>query len=282
MSIYAIGDIHGCYSTLKRLLDHIAFDPQKDTLWFVGDLVARGTQSLEVLCFIKELGDSAQCVLGNHDVTLLRIIEGFAPAPSNGTLDAIINYSDRDELIDWLRHRPLMILDPTRQLAIVHAGLLPYWSLTTAKKQAEKTEIKLCSNDLSEYRDFIRDIHSRIPDHWSKSMDERTQCYATLNVLTRIRYCDSTGTMRLEYSEPPGKQPAGLKPWFEWEHQRDTSYTLIIGHWASLGFFKMPGLVGVDTGCVWKEWGGELTAYRLDRGREKRFSIASESFAARP
>ncbi len=272
MSIYAVGDVQGCFDALTKLLKHIAFNPQNDEVWFVGDLVNRGEQSLEVLRFIKGLNNSARCVLGNHDIFLLRIAAGLVEPPKDGSLNAVLESPDCAELINWLRHRPLMLLDNTRKLAIIHAGLIPAWNLTTAKSLAEKIERKLQSHNVSEYRAFLAGINSITPDRWQSSMNEETQQYAALNALTRLRYCDKNGTMALAHKEPPGKQPPQLKPWFEWKHYRGNSFTVVIGHWASLGFIRQPGVIAIDTGCVWKQWSGTLTAYRLDHGREKRFS----------
>lgn len=273
MSIYAVGDVQGCCDALKKLLEHIAFDPSRDEIWLAGDLVNRGDQSLEVLRFVKNLGNSARCVLGNHDIFLLRIAAGMAAAPRDGSLDAVVESSDCDELIEWLRHRPLMLMDNARKLAVVHAGLIPEWSLTLAKSQAEKIECRLRSGNVLEYHDFLAGIDTSAPNSWQPSTSEETQLYAALNALTRLRYCDKSGTMALLHKGPPGQQPPHLKPWFEWENGRDSRFTVVIGHWASLGFVCRPGLVAIDTGCVWKHWGSALTAYRLDRGREKRFSV---------
>lgn len=276
MSVYAIGDLQGCCKPFESLLEKINFDTAKDLLYLVGDLVNRGGQSLETLHLIQSLGDSVRCVLGNHDIFLLRIAAGFDQRPASGVLDKLLDSPHFPKLIDWLYQQPLMVIDEEHQLVVVHAGLLPEWDFARAKQLADDIEKHL--SHPAYRRVFLKGINSKLPDHWNAQMDQRTQRYAALNVMTRIRFCDKNSKMFLDYKGAPGTQAQDLKPWFEWPHQRDSNYTVVFGHWASLGFVSKPGLLALDTGCV---WGRELTAYRLDSGSEKRFSVACQGHVAR-
>ena len=267
MSLYAIGDVQGCFNALEKLLNHIDFDPDKDELWFTGDLVNRGPQSLETLHYVRQLGDKARCVLGNHDIYLLKVLSGLEDPPSNGCLEPILGDKQRDQLCDWLRHRPLFVFEAKKKLAMVHAGLLPSWDFNTAKMRAEKVEQQLQAKD---YKDFLKTLNSKKPDAWHDEMTPSEQLQITVNVMTRIRFCDDKEQLALSCKGSLGQQPAGFKPWFEWPQQRAADITVVTGHWAALGFLQRPGLLAIDTGCV---WGQQLTAYRLDADNEKRFSI---------
>ncbi|MGU9977512.1 MAG: symmetrical bis(5'-nucleosyl)-tetraphosphatase [Candidatus Oxydemutatoraceae bacterium WSBS_2016_MAG_OTU14] len=276
MSTYAIGDLQGCYDPFHALLEKIDFNPDKDLLYLVGDLVNRGTQSLQTLRLVRSLGDSVQCVLGNHEIFLLRLAAGLAQRPSSGVLDELVDSPDFPELVAWLRQQPLMILDEKNHLAFVHAGFLPEWDFNTAKQLAQDIEKNL-RND-AYYYPFLKYFDSRHPNHIDAQMDPKTKLYAALNVMTRIRFCDKNSTMDFDYKGPPGTQAHHLKPWFEWPHRRDPNYTLAFGHWASLGFLQRDGILALDTGCI---WGRELTAYRLDSGAEERISISCADLATR-
>ena len=271
MSLYAIGDVQGCFNALEKLLDLINFSAAEDELWFTGDLVNRGPQSLETLRFVRRSGSKSSCVLGNHDVQLLKVDAGIEQAPEDGTLDAILQSPEREELIDWLRRRPLFILDQKRKLALVHAGLAPSWNLETAKNLSEKIEQKLQSEN---YREFLAESHHGTFDRWHPKLNETAQLHAAFNTMTYMRCCERNGRMNRRYKKAPGEQPETLQPWFDWPHRRGIDVTVIFGHWAALGFLRRPGLAALDTGCVWKEWQGQLTAYRFDPGNEKRFSVS--------
>lgn len=271
MSLYAIGDVQGCFDALQRLLAKINFDPAEDELWFAGDLVNRGTQSLETLRFIKSLGQKAACVLGNHDVRLLRVAAGIEEAPKSGLLSPILESPERDELIEWLRHLPFFKLDAERKLAMVHAGLLPSWSLQTAQDWARRLEQHLRSDH---YKDFLNRVAKPDVDCWSDTEGDEQRLHFALNVLTHIRVCDERERILFRYKGVFDEIPDGFSAWFDLPHQRDPDFTVIIGHWAALGFVNRNGVVALDTGCV---WGRELTAYRLDPGEEQCFSVACSS-----
>ena len=268
MSLYAIGDLQGCLDPLKRLLDKIGFDPAHDELWFTGDLINRGPDSLNTLRLLRQLGDRARCVLGNHDFHLIRAGLGLEAAPEDGTLDAILQSPERETWIEWLRHQPLLLLDHERRLAMVHAGLLPKWDLATAATLAGEIEMQLRTDN---YREFLKHIYGDTPDRWSEQLSGADRYRTIINAMTRMRFCDRHGRMALKYKCGPGAQSQEFHPWFEIPHRRDTQYTVIFGHWSALGFVQRDGVLGLDTGCV---WGGNLTAFRLDPERPERISVA--------
>lgn len=267
MALYAVGDLQGCLDSLKELLEKIKFDPVQDELWLTGDLVSRGPDSLGTLRFLQKLGECTRCVLGNHDLHLLRIDVGLEAPPRDGTLDAILQAPDRHELIEWLRHHPLLLIDHSRKLVMAHAGLLPQWDLDKAATLADEVAAQLRAKS---YRDFLRDVFGNNPNRWRDDLEAAERWRAIINVLTRMRFCKAEGEIALEYKREPGTQPREFSPWFEWPHRRNPEYTLIFGHWSSLGFVRSNGVICLDTGCVWNQ---ELTALRMDPGKEKRFSV---------
>ena len=268
MALYAVGDLQGCLDPLKKLLDQIEFDPSRDELWLTGDLVSRGPDSLDTLRFVKTLGTCARCVLGNHDFHLLMADADCEPPPADGTLDAVLQSPDREELVAWLKQRPLFITDHERRLAMVHAALVPEWDLETAAALAGEIETCLRSDD---HAAFLENIYGDTPERWEETLDGYDRARVIINAMTRLRFCASDGSMALEYKRAPGTQPPGFHPWFELPHRRDPRYTLVFGHWSALGFTRRQGVLGLDTGCV---WGGCLTAFRLDTERGERFSVA--------
>ncbi len=254
MAIYAIGDIQGCYDPLQRLLAQIQFDPEYDRLWFVGDLVNRGPQSLEVLRFIKALGAAAITVLGNHDLHLLALAEGFGRVHKGDTLDTVLAAPDRDELLHWLRHQRLAWHEGVYLL--VHAGLMPSWNVDDTMRFAAEAEAALQSEH---YRDFLQDMYGNQPQAWQDSLAGMERLRMIVNAFSRLRYCTPEGQMDFHYKGAPGTQPAELLPWFEVPRQ-SAGATVIFGHWSSLGLINRPNLIALDTGCL---WGGRLTAIRL-------------------
>lgn len=268
MATYAIGDVQGCYEPLQRLLAHINFDPQQDQLWFAGDLVNRGPQSLEVLRFIKNLGDSAISVLGNHDLHLLAMHYAKLNSRKSDTLNAIFAASDRDELLDWLRHRPLLHLDEEQNWCMTHAGLPPKWSATTAQKLAQEVEAILTSVDCSQ---FFENMYGNKPNRWSDDLTGFDRLRVIVNSLTRMRFVDEEGTLDLTSKEGLDTAPTGFKPWFEITPRQASATRLLFGHWAALnGQANAENVFALDTGCV---WGGTLTALRLED--QQRFSVAA-------
>jgi bis(5'-nucleosyl)-tetraphosphatase (symmetrical) len=259
MPTYAIGDLQGCHDPLLRLLETIRFDPAADRLWFVGDLVNRGPDSLAVLRFIKGLGDAAVCVLGNHDLHLLALAEGYGRAHKGDTLDAVLAAPDRDELLVWLRQRRLAWREGS--WLMVHAGLLPAWTADAALACAAEAEAALQG---PHYREFFMQMYGNAPVAWDAALGGVERLRVIVNAFTRLRYCSAAGEMEFHHKGAPGTQPAGWLPWFEVPGRRSADVTCIIGHWSTLGLVNRRELVALDTGCL---WGGRLTALRLEDRR---------------
>ena len=257
MATYAIGDVQGCYEPLRRLLDVTRFDPAGDRLWFAGDLVNRGPDSLSVLRFVKGLGTSAVAVLGNHDLHLICRAERISSAKRQDTLDGVLGAADRDELIDWLRRLPLIHHEDGYVLS--HAGLLPQWTTHEAVELAGEVEARMRAAD---YRDFLRCQTGQSVSAWSDDLTGTARWSCITGAFTRLRCCASDGRMALSFSGPPADAPEGYSPWFTWRRER-TDETVLYGHWAALGLHRENGTVCLDSGCV---WGGPLTALRLDDG----------------
>jgi bis(5'-nucleosyl)-tetraphosphatase (symmetrical) len=256
MATYAIGDLQGCLDPLHALLETIAFDPARDTLWFVGDLVNRGTQSLEVLRFVKGLGDAAISVLGNHDLHLLAVGAGFGKIHKSDTLAAILAAPDRAELLNWLRHRPLAWREAG--FLLIHAGLMPDWTADDAMRLAAEAEAVLRGDD---HREFFREMYGNEPRAWDETLQGIARTRVIVNTFTRMRYCSAAGEMEFHQKGAPGSQPAGWLPWFDVPGRRSADTPVVIGHWSTLGLINRPDLIALDTGCL---WGGQLTAIRLE------------------
>ena len=269
MTTYAIGDIQGCARSFDALLEAISFDPGADRLWLAGDLVNRGPDSLGVLRRVMALGDRAVVVLGNHDLHLLAIVAGVRPPWEGDIFDEILAAPDRDELIDWLRCRPLLHYDAAIRTVLVHAGLPPGWSLDEAKARAGEVTEALAR---VAWRDVLQTLYGNEPSVWTPRLGTADRRRFTINALTRMRYVDAAGRLDFEYSGPPGTQPQGLRPWFEVCDVGDGGVSevhVVFGHWASLGLVSLsrrhstPGVrfTCMDTGCV---WGRTLTALPVD------------------
>lgn len=258
MSVYAIGDIQGCYDALARLLDHINFEPQTDRLWFTGDLVNRGPQSLETLRFVKDLGDAAITGLGNHDLHLLAVAAGCQPARPSDTLDAVLAAPDRRELLDWLRHRPLAHYDAACGYIMVHAGLAPQWTRYGTMALASEVEARLAAPD---WTSFMNNMYGNEPARWNADLTGADRLRVIVNYLTRVRFCTPDGTMDFSHKGPPGRQPVPLVPWFAVPERKSANDRIVCGHWSALGAVSRHNVFSLDSGCV---WGGALTALRLD------------------
>ncbi len=258
MSIYAIGDLQGCATALHRLLERIRFDPAVDRLWFTGDLVNRGPESLEALRFVRELGDSATVVLGNHDLHLLAVAAGVKSVARHPTLAPILDAPDRDELLHWLRHLPLAHLDRDIGVMLIHAGLPPQWTVSEAMARAAEVEQALRGPD---HLELVEHMYGNKPDLWQESLAGHERLRFIINCFTRLRYCDETGRLDLGPACPPADAPPHLLPWFRLPHRASADTPIIFGHWSALGFLQEPGLLSLDTGCV---WGRTLTAARID------------------
>ena len=273
MSTYAIGDLQGCFSELQDLLDKINFDESKDKLWFVGDLVNRGPESLKCLRFVKSLGKKAKTVLGNHDLHLLAVANKVREPHRNDTFDEILNANDADELFNWIRHLPLLVHDKKLNFTMIHAGLPPQWSLKKAKKLAKETESLLQSK---QFNDFIHNMYGDQPDSWSKTLDGDDRYRFIINCFTRVRYLEQSGKLNLKENNSPGTQPESLIPWYALPRRKTNKDKIIFGHWSTVTLgekqnFKEYNVYPLDTGCL---WGGTLTAMRLED--EKIFSVSSK------
>lgn len=258
MATYAIGDVQGCFGSLAVLLETLRFDPASDRLWFTGDLVNRGPRSLETLRFVRDLGDRAVTVLGNHDLHLLGVACGGRRLKAGDTLTDVLEAPDRDELIAWLRRQPLLHRDAAQGITMVHAGLSPQWTLDVAQACAAAVEAELRGAGIKK---LMRQRSGNQCDGWSASLPYADQLGYIINCLTRLRYCDPAGRLELREKGPPGSQPAPYLPWFAAPGRLYASETVIFGHWASLGACNEPGVHALDTGCV---WGGALTALCLE------------------
>lgn len=256
MATYAIGDLQGCYAPLRRMLDYVGFERDRDRLWFVGDLVNRGPQSLEVLRFVRGLGDAAVCVLGNHDLHLVMQSEGFGRANREDTLGPVLAAPDRDELLAWLRQRPLFHAEG--EYAMVHAGLLPAWDVARAGDLAAEVGAALAADD---FRDFLAHMWGSQPEAWDDGLAGWDRLRVIVNAMTRMRFCRADGSMDFKTKGPPEKAPPGCHPWFAVPGRVSRRHTLVCGHWSALGFRAEPGLLALDSGCL---WGGALTAVRLE------------------
>jgi len=265
MAIYAIGDVQGCFAELQRLLDQIRFDPAADRLWFTGDLVNRGPQSLETLRFIRSLGDRAITVLGNHDLHLLAVAHGASITKRKDTFSDVLAAPDRDVLIDWLRRRPLLYREGAFYL--IHAGLPPQWSAEDAERYAKEVESCLQSDHFIE---LFRHMYGDQPDLWTETLQGWNRLRFITNCFTRVRYCDRYGRTDFKEKGAPGTQPSHLMPWFKVPGRRSAGAQIVFGHWSTLGFYADDGIYGIDTGCL---WGGELTALRLD-GEMQRICVS--------
>jgi bis(5'-nucleosyl)-tetraphosphatase (symmetrical) len=255
MAIYAIGDLQGSIEPLERLLDAIRFDPAADRLWFVGDLVNRGPDSLGALRFVQGLGEAAVCVLGNHDLHLLALAEGFGRVHKGDTLDAVLAAPDRDALLHWLRHRRLAWRE--EGFLLIHAGVLPGWTVDEAMAHAAEAEAALQGPD---YHSFFERMYGNAPVAWTPDLRGYDRLRVIVNAFTRLRYCSAAGEMEFHHKGAPGTQPTGWLPWFDVPGRASADATCVIGHWSTLGLVNRTDLIALDTGCL---WGGRLTAVRL-------------------
>jgi bis(5'-nucleosyl)-tetraphosphatase (symmetrical) len=259
MAIYVIGDIQGCYQELRQLLDKIQFDPAKDKLWSVGDLVNRGPDSLQVLRFFKALGKRGQIVLGNHDLTLLaRAYGNLTYQHPHDSLEPILTAPDRNELLDWLRHQPFLFHSPKQQVTLIHAGLPPQWTLAQAQSCSQELESILQSEQHVTY--LSQHIFGETPSHWSKELTGWPRIRFIAACFTRLRYCDALGHLLLKQKMGTHQTDQRGFPWFAHPKRKTAKDTIVFGHWATLGYHDQNNVYALDTGCL---WGGKLTALRL-------------------
>ncbi len=270
MATYFIGDVHGCYDDLMALLARVQFDVYSDDLIFVGDLINRGGKSLEVLRFVRSLGERARIVLGNHDISFLAYAWGIYHG-RHSEFPEMFQADDAPVLLDWLRQQPLLIHNKTANYVVTHAGVPPRWSLEQAKQQARKAEAVLRGEDAKTYLCYAYERHA---DKWDVNFSERDKFRYRINGLTRLRYCDADGELDFHDKCPIGEQRSGLQPWFQLRKamQVDGDTRLIFGHWAALGYHEDKNAICIDSGCA---WGGELAAIKLIEKEIVRTSVKS-------
>lgn len=256
MALYAIGDVQGCNAELGELLRALRFSPDRDRLWFVGDLVNRGPDSLGVLRRIRSLGEAATVTLGNHDLHLLALSFGAAGARSDDTLGAVLAAPDRHALLEWLAARPLLHEDASLNACMLHAGLAPQWDLPLARQCAREFENALGRDPVK----LFDRLYGDRPDLWEEVSGPQERLRFVVNCFTRLRYVDADGRLMLGVKGSP-KKARSLTPWFEARQARWRGTHVIFGHWSTLGFLRTAEVTSLDTGCV---WGGSLTALRLD------------------
>jgi bis(5'-nucleosyl)-tetraphosphatase (symmetrical) len=260
LATYAVGDIQGCYREFRELVDKCGFDPARDRLWLVGDLVNRGPDSLPTLRFARSLGDAAVTVLGNHDLYLLKIAYGGATGRKrHDTLQQVLEAPDRDELIDWLRRRPLMHLHGRH--AMVHAGLLPGWTATRARELACEVEEVLAGDAC---KAFLEHLWGNTPKSWDDGLAGWDRLRVVVNAMTRMRFCTADGVMEFDAKGMPDKAPPDHLPWFAHPSRASAGTVVVCGHWSALGLRMEPQLLALDSGCV---WGEKLSAVRLEDRR---------------
>lgn len=256
MATYIVGDIQGCLDELQLLLKQVGFSTETDTIWFAGDLVARGPKSLETLRFVHDLGDVAKVVLGNHDLHLLAVAIGVHPIKNRDKTAAIFDASDRDTLLNWLRKQPLLL--EHEEFLMCHAGISPQWNMTTARQAAKEVEAILQSDH---WMWLIEQMYSDTPEQWNEQLIGIDRYRYIINSFTRMRYCFSDGRLDMACKLPPSQVKNGLLPWFNLKSRITLDKTVIFGHWAALEGYFSEGVIGLDTGCV---WGGELTMLRWE------------------
>lgn len=259
MSTYVIGDVQGCRAAFLDLLGEIDFTPGRDRLWLTGDLVNRGEDSIGVLRWCMENDASVVAILGNHDLHLLAVAEGFVPAHRHDTLDDILDAPDRKRVLKWLRHRPM--LHREGEWLMVHAGLLPEWTPELAETLARELEDALRNKG---WRAFLKDMYGNEPRQWDAGLTGQDRLRLIANAMTRMRYLHADGGMEYQHKCAPDAAPAELIPWYDMPGRKSRNARILFGHWSTLGLMLRKDAVALDTGCL---WGGTLTAYRLEDGQ---------------
>ncbi|MCD0416999.1 symmetrical bis(5'-nucleosyl)-tetraphosphatase [Rubrivivax sp. JA1024] len=271
--IFFAGDVQGCADALERLLAEIGFSPSRDRLVVLGDLVNRGPQNLAVLRRLRDLGDAAVCLLGNHDLHTLAVAHGVRPLHRNDTLGEILAAPDADAWVDWLRQRPLAHVEAG--WLCVHAGVVPQWD--TARTLALAAEVQACLRGPA-LPAFLQRMYGNEPARWDDGLQGADRLRFVVNTLTRIRFCRADGTLDFKTKDGATEAPPGLMPWFEVPGRKTTGEPIAFGHWSTLGLVVEPDLMALDTGCV---WGGRLSAVRVDGGRQELVQVGC-SQAQRP
>jgi len=262
---YLVGDVQGCADAFDRLLAAIGFSPSRDRVYLLGDLVNRGPASLAVLRRLRDIGDAATCVLGNHDWHLLAVAAGVRPRHRSDTLDEILDAPDRDAWLEWLRQRPMAVFE--QGWLMLHAGVVPQWDLKIVLALARRLETALRERPA---REFLGAMFGNEPTRWSDSLAGDERLRFTLNTLTRTRFVADDGSLEFATKDGAGAAPPGFRPWFDAPGRKTLGVPIAFGHWSSLGLFERDGLLCLDTGCV---WGGKLSAVRIDGGRRELIQV---------
>jgi len=256
MGLYLIGDVQGCDAALGRLLEKIDFSASRDTIYLLGDLVNRGPESDRVLRRLMGYGAAARCLLGNHDLSLLAVAHGDRAPHRNDTMNTVLAAPDREAMLEWLRHQRMAMRE--HGLLMVHGGVLPQWDAATTMALAGEVEAMLRGPELF---DFLPHMYGNQPAQWNDSLQGADRLRVVINALTRLRFCTPDGVMDLKASGGLAAAPPGMLPWFDVPGRRTAGDTIVFGHWSALGYLWRPGVIALDTGCV---WGGCLSALRLD------------------
>jgi bis(5'-nucleosyl)-tetraphosphatase (symmetrical) len=259
--IHLVGDVQGCCDAFDRLLAEIGFSPSRDRLVVLGDLVNRGPASLATLRRLRNFGEAATCLLGNHDLHLLAVAHGVRPLHASDTFADVLQAPDREAWLDWLRHRRMAVHD--HGWLMVHAGVAPQWDLASTLSLAGELEHRLRGTELEP---FLRVMYGNTPARWSPDLAGNERLRFAVNVLTRIRFVAADGTLDLHTKEGAAGAPPGHTPWFDAPQRLTAGVPIAFGHWSTLGLVQRPDLLALDTGCV---WGGQLTAVRIDGGRRE-------------
>jgi bis(5'-nucleosyl)-tetraphosphatase (symmetrical) len=265
---WAIGDIQGCAEELIALIARIGFKSDRDQLWFVGDLVNRGPDSLKVLRLVRSLAGNALCVLGNHDLHLLAVALVKAKLRKSDTLKSILEAPDRDALLEWLTQLPLAHYAADTDDLLVHAGVVPQWSVDDALSLAAEVQQALRSDPAA----LLAAMYGDEPDRWQPSLKGTDRLRFAVNVFTRLRFCTADGRIDFRQKGKAESAPPPWIPWFRAPRRAAAGTRIVFGHWSALGYYNADGVIGLDTGCV---WGGSLTALNLDEPRAKPVSVPS-------
>lgn len=271
MAYYAVGDIQGCYDPLMRLLDQVKFDPNKDTLHCVGDLVNRGPKSLKVLRFLKSLDNQCVTVLGNHDIHLLAMLYGIREPRGSDTLSKTLDAHDATEIAGWLRNQPLMVVNESRRFVMAHAGIYPWWTLNQSIDNANFVEKHFRDED--KCIKLLKKIYSNNPTKWSDDLSKTQRARFTINAFTRMRFCSPKGHLNFTESGYKGKLRKNRKPWFTFNNNSFADYRVIFGHWSALGLLNTPQHLALDTGCV---WGNHMTLAKIPKKQNKGVKIFTQ------
>lgn len=260
MALYMIGDVQGCDGALQRLLDTVAYSPSRDTLYLLGDLVNRGPDSAAVLRRLMAYGDSAQCLLGNHDLNLLAVAQGTRKPHRKDTLDSVLDAPERNAMLHWLRHQRMALLlqRGDKPLLMVHAGVLPTWTVEKTMALAREVETQLQGGQSDA---FFNAMYGNTPDHWDDALVGMDRLRVIVNALTRLRFCTAQGEMEFDTTEGAGGAPRGYMPWFDVPGRQTAHASVAFGHWSTLGWLGRTDLLSLDTGCV---WGGCLSALQFN------------------